>query len=315
MKYSDFKTMSPSLLSQWRSEVAQCVSELQQLQCPKTWTDIPNGLLSRSIDVAMAYVIIRPFLNSIKSYPVTRALRLLSVYLNEALAKSSALKTDVSSLSTQNTTPVLKVAKAKAFDFERPKHLDDYLYMLPEPLKERAAVLPNLYLDLAAKRNDSERLASEYILAENNGDTLKLSKISPSLAKSNKELVDIDCSIRSFWRSVDTAVDYYKINKVVIDSVSQPTESKQSIPDFASFNKRPSEFTYEEISSMTEPEKYEFYKAQRINANKKYLRRTDMEQNDAWKKQVAVRFNELLKWNVPITKKVRETAISAGVYE
>lgn len=313
MMYQNFKTMIPSVLEQWQTEVVQCVSELQQLQSPNSWKDVPNELLTRSVNVAMAYITIQPFLFAIKMYPAPRAIKLLVTYLNEALSKASVLENGRVKKNVQISKTVPK--KVPACDAERPKHLEDYLYMLPDSLKKRASSLFDLYLELTLKRNDSERLASEFVTAENNGDTVKIGEISQLLELSNKELVSVDGAIRSFWRDVDNAVEYYKSNNKVLEIDYANLKTKKNVPDFASVNKRPAEFTYEEIESMTEPEKCEFYKTQRINANKKYLRRKDFEMNDTWKKQVNIRFNELIKWKVPITKKVMETARLAGVVE
>ena len=71
--------------------------------------------------------------------------------------------------------------------------------------------------------------------------------------------------------------------------------------------KKPAECTKAEIDAIADPALQHKYMEIRIEANKKYLRRTDLNETDEWKEQVRLRSQELIDWEVKITDKIYAT--------
>lgn len=163
-------------------------------------------------------------------------------------------------------------------DNHRPQHLEAYMHLLPKPMQnECKKVQEKYYMPIREYR---ARLES---LAENPDATDEQRK------EMAERLVGAEEQLATFWKNVDK-----EYRKVTGKETPEEPEVKE---------KRLCDFTKEDIDKMEEGELKEKVKASRIEANKKYLRRSDLQDNEETRKQMTARADELEQWGIPLTAK------------
>ena len=165
-----------------------------------------------------------------------------------------------------------------AMDKWRPQNLAAYKHLLPKPMQNECdKVKEKYYMPIREYRN---RLES---LVENPDATDKQRK------EMAERLVEAEEKLAAFWEGVDA-----EYQKVTGKQIPEAPEAKE---------KRFCEFTKEDIDKMEEGEQKEKVKASRIEANKKYLRRSDLPENEDTRQQMSMRAEELMQWGIQLTPK------------
>lgn len=175
----------------------------------------------------------------------------------------------------------------QAMDKWRPQNLESYIHLLPKDLQnECRKVQDKYYMPLREFRS---RLES---LAENPDATDAQRK------EMAERLVDAEEKLAAFWEKVD---------------VSYRKATGQQLPEEPVAQKRFREFTKEDIDRMEDGEQKEKVKALRIEANKKYLRRPDLPDNEDTRQQMSLRADELQQWGVELTARQLKSMKKFGV--
>ena len=160
----------------------------------------------------------------------------------------------------------------------RPQNLKAYIHLLPKELQNECnKVKTKYYMPMREYRS---RLES---LVENPDATDEQRK------EMADRLVEAEEKLAAFWGQVDT-----EYRKVTGQEIPTAPETKE---------KRLVEFTKEDIDRMEDGEQKETLKASRIASNKKYLRRSDLPDNDDTRKQMTLRAYELMQWGIELTAK------------
>lgn len=194
---------------------------------------------------------------------------------------------------------------------ERGRKISEYLYMLPAEMGGDALVkkVDALYLEMADLRSEMEH-------AETDEDR----------AAFAQKLQAVDAQLRRIYAKVDKAVDYFVENQHAITDLEleclmaeEEGTAEKKVPEFAQQNKRPAEFTKEEIDAIEDPAQQEFYRSARIEASKKYLRKNPESKGgpkltQAWIDEVRLRTRELYQWGESIDgKSLAKTLQVAGI--
>lgn len=180
------------------------------------------------------------------------------------------------------------MAEESAMDKWRPQNLDAYKHLLPKEMQiECNKVQQKYYMPLREYR---ARLES---LVENPDATDEQRK------EMAAKLVDAEEKLAAFWEGVDN-----EYRKVTGQEIPNAPETKE---------KRLAEFNKEDIDKMEEGELKEKTTASRIESNKKYLRRSDLPDDDATRQQMALRAEELMQWGIELTAKQIKNMKKFGV--
>jgi hypothetical protein len=175
-----------------------------------------------------------------------------------------------------------------AMDKWRPQNLNAYKHLLPKEMQnECEKVQQKFYMPMREFRS---RLES---LAENPDSTDEQRK------EMAQKLVDMEEKLSTFWEGVDT--EYRKVTGKEI-----PTEPEVKEKRFA-------EFTKEDIDKMEEGEQKEKVMASRIESNKKYLRRSDLPDDESTRQQMTLRAYELMQWGIELTSRQLKNMKKFGV--
>lgn len=179
------------------------------------------------------------------------------------------------------------MAEEQAMDKWRPQNLDSYIHLLPKDLQNECKNVQNkYYMPLREFRN---RLES---LVENPDATDAQRK------EMAERLVEAEENLAALWEKVDT--EYRKV-------------TGQELPEDSAPQKRFREFTKEDIDRMEDGEQKEKVKALRIEADKKYLRRSDLPDNEDTRQQMTLRAEELQQWGIELTAKQLKSMKKYGV--
>lgn len=163
-----------------------------------------------------------------------------------------------------------------AMDHHRPQNLEAYKHLLPKDMQaECNRVQQKYYMPMREYRS---RLES---LAENPDAT------DSQRREMAEKLVQTEEKLAAFWQSVDA--EYLKAT------------GKQVPEDYPEKEKRFTEYAKEDIDRMPDGPLKDKVKASRIESNKKYLRRSDLTDNEDTRSQMAIRADELTQWGVKLT--------------
>lgn len=169
----------------------------------------------------------------------------------------------------------------------RPQNLNAYKHLLPKEMQaECDKVQQKYYMPMREYRS---RLES---LVENPDATDAQRK------EMAQKLVEAEEKLAAFWEGVD--LEYKKVTGQEIPAEPEP-------------QKRFVEFTKEDIDKMEEGEQKEKVKASRIESNKKYLRRSDLPDDDYTRSQMTMRADELQQWGIELTSKQLKNMKKFGV--
>ena len=175
-----------------------------------------------------------------------------------------------------------------AMDKWRPQNLAAYKHLLPKDMQNECdKVQQKYYMPMREYRS---RLES---LVENPDATDEQRK------EMAERLVQAEENLAAFWEGVDA-----EYRKVTGNEIPDAPESKE---------KRFCEFTKEDIDRMEDGDQKDKIKASRIEANKKYLRRADLPDNNDTRQQMTARADELMQWGVELTSRQLKNMKKFGV--
>ena len=171
----------------------------------------------------------------------------------------------------------------------RPEHISQYIYLLPENLRNEAKDIAGLYDQLAHWRS-----RAEYLALDPRADRHMVSRAA-------KNTVKYESMILNFWQRVD--LEYAKAVKGKEEAELMAELAREAEMLAKPEVKSAGEYTKVEIDAMEDEEMAENCKKARIEANKKYLRRDDTQMNDERKAQMQLRAGELLEWGLQLSMK------------
>lgn len=277
-----------------------------------SWKEADVKDFDEGLKLATALQKAQGFLNTYQRYDVKKRLNVLNKLLTEVRIKSGMSKVRTRSVNdprhfTAVIPPEPKVDengvamkrpayKQPEVDGRRPEHLSQYVGILPDDLKKEAATISSKYDQMAHWRQRAELLSID----PRANKTL--------ISNAAKKAVRIEQLILNFWGRVDVA--YAKATGKNVDEA----EVRSLADEAEKLNKEPkAEITKEEIDAMEEGEEKEAAKRARIEADKKYLRRSDAQATDERREQVRVRVNELIAWGIEPSTRALETCKKYGV--
>lgn len=270
-----------------------------------SWEKVPVKDFDEGLRLVSAHTNARPFISQAQRYSAKRAIDKINDFLAEIRSKSGMASVSTRPMNdpkhyraivpdkgTPDENGVLKRREYIAVDVDgrTQEHLHEYINLLPAALKKRSEKLPDMYLALAEYRGRLE------VLSENPNANEK------SISDYAKKAKDQDGEIREFWAEVDEAV--------AIANGAEPTEKES---DFQNEMKPPAAYTKAEIEAMTDTAKKDFCKSKRIEGNKKYVRRTDVNVTDEYREQMILRITELQEWEEYIPEKATEICKQSGI--
>lgn len=277
-----------------------------------SWKEADVKDFDEGLKLATALQKAQGFLNSYQRYDVKKRLEVLRKLLSEVYIKSGMAKLRVRPAGSERRftaviPPEPKVDengvaaprpayKQPEVDGRRPEHLSQYVNLLPDDLKKEAADISSKYDLLAHWRQRAELLAID-------------PRANKALiSNAAKKVVRIEQQILNFWGRVDVA--YAKATGKRVDE----SEARTLADEAAKLAKEPkAEITKTEIDAMPEGDEKEAAKRARIEANKKYLRRSDAQATDERREQVRVRITELIEWGIEPSTRALETCAKYGV--
>lgn len=169
----------------------------------------------------------------------------------------------------------------------RPQGLDGYIHLLTKDTQQECRnVQRKFYMPLREYRT---RLES---LVENPDATDEQRK------EMANNLVLAEDALAAFWAKVD--LEYKKM-------------TGQEIPTEPVKEKKLSEFTKEDIDKVEDGEQKEQLKKNRIENNKKYLRRDDLQVCDEVREQLLLRVREMDEWGVKLSNKQLDNLQKHGI--
>lgn len=271
----------------------------------ESWEKVPVKDFDEGLRLASALRNAHGFISVAQRYEASRAVCKLNAFLKEVREKSGLSKkpTRPSSekkryravvpekgIPQEDGTLLRREYKVEEVEGRRPEHLVQYIDILPPELQKRTAELGNMYLELAEYRGRLEVL-SEHPDAD-----------QEMIAEFARKSVKQEQKIRALWADVDAAV-----------AVAYGAEPQQSEMDYAADMKRPGDCTKEEIEAMEDPHRQDFCRKQRIDANKRYVRRTDVKITEEYRRQLRLRITELMEWEENVPKRAYESCRKAGI--
>lgn len=272
------------------------------------WSEADYKSFNYGLKILSAWRMAHDFLPAAYRYEIPKRIKILGELLNRVRSKTELRgfvmnpakfdKDYVAFLPTAKIVDENGETKPKAI-FEmpevsgrRPEHLSQYIHKLSPALQKDAKELENLYMSLASHKERA-------IILSNNPNAKK-----EDIAHEAKETVRVESVILNFWERVD--LEWEKLTGKTIDE----SEIKQLESEAARLNrvtvKSAGEYTKEEIDLMEDEEMRENCKKARIEANKKYLRRSDVQMTEERKEQTILRVKELLAWDIEISNRAKE---------
>lgn len=290
-------------VDKWTSETYPYLASLDDGWKETDMKDFDEGLkLATALQKAI------PFVEQAHRYDIKRRLEKLNKILSEVRIKSgmAALRTRPAS-DVRRFTAVIppepkrdeegKVIPRAPFkmpevDGRTPEHLSQYLHLLPADLQKEAKNIDAKYAQLAHWRG-----RAEYAVNDPRANKALISNMA-------KKVVKIEGSILNFWHRVD--LEYARATGKAVDediAAELKAESeKLNKPEV----KSPGEYTLDEIELMEDEEIKQTCRNARIEANKKYLRRDDVQMTDERKAEMALRISELIQWGKTPSAKVED---------
>ena len=297
-------------VERWTEETYPRLAALVDSWTETDWKDYDEGL-----ELVTALQHAREFVSKAYRYEISRSLQkmhqlLTEVYRNTELCRMkerwandkrhyvahipSEAKTDENGVRQQK-----KEATKPDVSGRRPEHLSQYIDLIGDDLKKESTQLAGWYDQLAHWRGRAEYLAD---------DPRATQEMLKGVAEA---VVKIEQRILNFWERVDVA--YNKATGGKIDVGVEDTLKKEAAELSKEETKQDGEYTKQEIDAMTDEEQRERCKRARIEANKKFVRRTDIKMNDERRAQIALRLTELVEWGQKISTKAKEFAQANGI--
>ena len=178
------------------------------------------------------------------------------------------------------------------------KHVSDILHLLTPETRKRALALPDLYLSLTSLRQKCELLYTDKRSAETDRKYF-----ADQLTKTEENILNI--------------YDHIKMEVEAANGMEISEEAKnkilQAAEQFRERIQKPGEYTKDDIDLLPEGEEKENLRAARIERNKKFLRRKDIQHSPEHAEAMRIAAMELLAWGVKITPAIIENLQRHGV--
>ena len=272
------------------------------------WTDADVKDFDEGLRLASAFNLLHPYIAAAYRYDAKTRVKKLGGLLSQLRSKTSLAKKAtrpanddtvyVGVLPTKKKVDENGVVQAKkAFempevDGRRPEHLSQYIHKLSSSLQKESKNLENWYLQLASHKEKAILLANDPRAAQED------------IKREAKETVRVETLILNFWERVDLEWQALTGNTIDEDAVAaledEAAKLNRQVPKSAG------EYTKAEIDAMDDEEMQENCRRARIEANKKYVRRTDVQMSEDRKEQIKLRIAELLAWGADVPAKAKE---------
>lgn len=271
------------------------------------WTDADVKDFDEGLMLASAHRRAHPFISAVYRYEVAKQIKKLGELLMQVRAKTElakrATRPPVGDKRYLAIVPSKKIDEngnevpKKPFempvvDGRRPEHLSQYIHQLSPQLQKESKELENLYLQLASHKERA-------LLLTNDSRATK-----EDIKHEAKETVRIESIILNFWERVD--LEWQRVTGKTIDESDMLALEGEAARLNRQAVKSAGEYTKAEIDAMDDEEMQENCKHARIEANKKYLRRSDVQMSDERKEQMQLRASELVAWGIDLSAKIKE---------
>lgn len=297
-------------VDKWTEETYPMLAALADSWTESDWKDYDEGL---TLVTALQHA--KEFVSNAYRYDIKRSIQRINLLLTEVRKKSELGRMKVRSADDKRHF-VAYVPSSKNVDENgvnadekkptkndvsgrRPEHLSQYIDLIGEELKQESVQLTGWYDQLAHWRGRAEYLADDPRATQ---DMLK--NVAATVVK-------IEQRILNFWDRVDMA--YNKATGKRVDDNVMTALQKEADELNKEDTKQDGEYTKEEIDAMPEGEDKERCRRARIEANKKFVRRTDIKMNDERKAQISLRLRELVAWGQRISAKAAAYAKENGI--
>lgn len=297
-------------VDKWTSETYPYLASLDD-----SWKETDMKDFDEGLKLATALQNAIPFVEQAHRYDIKRRLEKLNKILSEVRIKSglAALRTRPASDVRRFTAVVPsepkhdsegKVIPRPAFkmpevDGRTPEHLSQYLHLLPADLQKEAKEIDGKYAQLAHWRG-----RAEYMVKDPRANKAIISNVA-------KKVVKIESGILNFWHRVD--IEYaratgHAVNEDIAKELKTESEKLNRVDV-----KSPGAYTKEEIDAMDDEEMKQNCRTARIEANKKYVRRDDVQMTDERKMEMMLRIAELVAWGETPSTKAEEVCAKYNI--
>ena len=271
------------------------------------WTEADVKDFDEGCIIASAFSKSHGFITSAMRYEVARRKKILGDFLCQVRNKTDLAKRTTrppvgdkrylaivpSKKVDENGNEVPKKPfEMPVVDGRRPEHLSQYIHQLSPQLQKESKELENLYLQLASHKERA-------LLLTNDSRATK-----EDIKHEAKETVRIESIILNFWERVD--LEWQRVTGKTIDESDMLALEGEAARLNRQAVKSAGEYTKAEIDAMDDAEMQENCKHARIEANKKYLRRSDVQMSDERKEQMQLRASELVAWGIDLSTKIKE---------
>ena len=273
-----------------------------------SWTDADVKDFDEGLKLASAFSNAHPFISAAYRYDAVKRKRKLGDLLTQLRSKTELGKKATRSANDPTRyVGVLPTAKVvdengklkpkKTFempevDGRRPEHLSEYVHKLSSSLQKDSKNLENWYLQLASHKERAILLANDPRAAQED------------IKHEAKETVRIESIILNFWERVDAEWKALTGENIDEDAVAALEDEAARLT--RQTPKSAGDHTKVEIDAMDDAEMQENCRRARIEANKKYVRRSDVQMSKERIEQMKIRIAELLAWEVDIPARAKE---------
>lgn len=278
------------------------------------WTEADVKDFDEGCIIASAFSKSHGFISNAMRYEVSRRKKILGDFLSQVRNKTDLAKRTTrppvgdkrylavvpSSKIDENGNKVPKAPfEMPAVDGRRPEHLSQYIHQLSPELQKEAKNLENLYLQLASHKERA-------LLLTNDSRATK-----EDIAHEAKETVRVESVILNLWERID--LEWQRATGKTIDESDMAALEGEAARLNRQVPKSAGEYTKEEIDAMDDEEMQAGCKYARIEANKKYLRRRDVQMTDERKEQMQLRAAELVAWGIELSANAKEIIEKHGI--
>lgn len=311
-----YKTMSQKerdeynlLLIRWTEE-----SMPRLFAIADAWTEADVKDFDEGCIIASAFSKSHGFISNAMRYEVSRRKKILGDFLCQVRNKTDLAKRTTrppvgdkrylavvpSKKIDENGNEVPKKPfEMPAVDGRRPEHLSQYIHQLSPELQKESKNLENWYLQLASHKERA-------LLLTNDSRATK-----EDIAHEAKETVRIESIILNFWERVD--LEWQRATGKTIDESDMLALQGEAARLNRQVVKSAGEYTKEEIDAMDDEEMQDNCRRARIEANKKYVRRTDVQMSDERREQITLRIAELVAWGQSVPAAAKELCEKHGI--
>ena len=180
----------------------------------------------------------------------------------------------------------------------RPKHIDQYVHLLPEKTQQKAATVQGLLRDLDKARENARLLM--------NDPKAK----SDSIAQWAKTATALDAKVKAIYKELDAEWEkLVQSGRVVVDDLGNAHVVEIAQGDSHRVSQGDTQWTV----PMSPQTSNDGETAKRIEYLKKWLRDTRTKASDERKKQWKENYKELLKLGGELTDSIRKAGEHYGV--